>query len=373
MPSLIPRLAEICREQLLREKILVAPSLAIGHQIADAVAHSGTRWVNLRVETIRTLSDAVAGFAIASEGLTVLSRAQALALIERACDRVLGGTSYFAALADRPGLHRAIQKSIDDVRHAGLTAADLERGAFEDGRKGRDLAAILLAYEEEMVRGAYVDRFGVLARATAMATRKDASWLVVDDVDLTNAEERFLRAIAGEWETLKAGGDAGTTPTFKRAVGEENEVRGAIRAILADKQTFDDAEIVYTARDPYLPLIYELAAEYDVPATFAEGIPSYFTRPGQAALAFLRWIGEGWHAAELYTFARQHTRVLRRAAIGWGRERYLKRIDALIAEEEEPDQRTRDAREFIERLLKVSEPVATGEQIDIAAAARSAR
>ncbi|HSP34019.1 MAG TPA: hypothetical protein VLU46_06890 [Thermoanaerobaculia bacterium] len=60
MPPLIPRLAEICREQLLREKILVAPSLAIGHQIADAVA----------------------GFAIASDGLTVLSHAQALALIE---------------------------------------------------------------------------------------------------------------------------------------------------------------------------------------------------------------------------------------------------------------------------------------------------
>ena len=169
MPPPTPRLAQICREHLLREKILVTPSLAIGHQIADAVAHSGTAWVNLRVETIRTLADAVAGFAITSDGLTVLSRAQALALIERACDRVLGGASYFAALADRPGLHRAIQKSIDDVRHAGLTAVDLERGAFEDGRKGRDLARILEAYEDEMRGGKYVDRFGVLGRATEMA------------------------------------------------------------------------------------------------------------------------------------------------------------------------------------------------------------
>src|SRR5438874_615334 len=118
MSHLISRLAEVCREHLLTEKILVVPSLAIGHQIADAVAQgrtlshnsilseakdlwrngdehaeaanvatesrghqrsfaslrinstSGTPWVNLRVETIRTLSDAVTGFELAREGVT---------------------------------------------------------------------------------------------------------------------------------------------------------------------------------------------------------------------------------------------------------------------------------------------------------------
>src|SRR6187549_420475 len=102
MSDLVSRLADVCKEHLLREKILVVPSLAIGHQIADAVAQSGTPWVNLRVETIRTLTDAITGFSLAKEGITVLSRAQALAIIERVCDRVLGNTSYFANLADRP-------------------------------------------------------------------------------------------------------------------------------------------------------------------------------------------------------------------------------------------------------------------------------
>src|SRR5947208_12914982 len=99
MSHLLSRLAAVCREHLLREKILVVPSLAIGHQIADAVAHGGTPWVNLRTETIRTLADGVAGFAIVNDGLTVLSRAQALAVIERVCDRVLNDSSYFSALA----------------------------------------------------------------------------------------------------------------------------------------------------------------------------------------------------------------------------------------------------------------------------------
>src|SRR5436190_20245680 len=95
--SIVERLASICREHLLREKILIVPSLAVGHQIADAVAHGGTPWVNLRAETVRTIADAIAGFEIAREGKTVLSRAQALAIIERACDEVLGSSSYLGA------------------------------------------------------------------------------------------------------------------------------------------------------------------------------------------------------------------------------------------------------------------------------------
>ncbi len=74
---IVSRLQSVCREHLLREKILVVPSLAIGHQIADAVAYAGTPWVNLRMETIRTISDAVAGFDLVQRGLTVLFRAQA--------------------------------------------------------------------------------------------------------------------------------------------------------------------------------------------------------------------------------------------------------------------------------------------------------
>ena len=187
-------MATVCREHLLTEKILVVPSLAIGHQIADAVAQSGTPWVNLRVETMRTLADAVTGFELAREGVTVLSRAQALALIERACDRVLDSSSYFAALADRPGLHRAIQTSIDDLRHAGIDPSKIAKNAFEDPRKATDVARILAAYDEELKQRRYIDRFGVLARAIEMLERgskgpwaKGAIWIVVKDVELTTA------------------------------------------------------------------------------------------------------------------------------------------------------------------------------------------
>jgi hypothetical protein len=409
MPPLLTRLATICAEHRLREKILVVPSLAIGHQIADALAHGGSPWVNLRVETVRSLADAVAGFTLAKERLTVLSRAQALALIERVCDRVLDDASYFAVIAGRPGLHRAIQKSIDDLRHAAVDPARISTPAFEDRRKAADIVRILEAYQQEMREGRFIDRFGVLARAISMldsgAARpwtRDSIWMAVEDVELTAAEERFLTLLAGSYEKLNSGGDGAPTVEtidFRRAAGEENELRGAFRAILDPKAPFDSAEIVYSTRDPYLPLAYELAAEYEIPCTFAEGVAAHYTRPGHACLAFLRWIGEGWHAADLQEAARSGAfatpglaRILRTARIGWGRDRYLTRFDLILADRrrridqaaesdssEESRKNAADAlekasaaREIVAEMLAITGAVGEGPTIDITAAAAAA-
>ena len=358
---IVSRLQAVCREHLLREKILVVPSLAIGHQIADAVAYAGTPWVNLRMETIRTISDAVAGFDLVQRGMTVLSRAQALSIVERACDRVLDSTSYFAALIGQPGLYRAIQRSVDDLRHAGLRDA-LPAGAFEDPRKARDLAAIIIAYEEELRAKKFVDRYGVLVRAIELLESQAVArvpteaplWLVLDELELSVTEEKLLRAAAGTFETVAAQG-AGHGPgvRFVRASGEENEIRAALRSILRDRTTTDRAEVVYTTREPYLPLAYELTSEYDIPATFAEGIATTFTRPGQTAIAFLEWIAGDFASMHLQRVARAgairtgdviapspFARVLREALIGWGRDRYRVRLEAYIAAAERKLART---------------------------------
>ena len=83
-PALIAELARVCAEHPLEEKIFVAPSLLVGHQIVERLAREGHPWINLRVETIRKLAHAIVGPGLAREGLEVLSRAQALALVEPA-------------------------------------------------------------------------------------------------------------------------------------------------------------------------------------------------------------------------------------------------------------------------------------------------
>ena len=356
---MLDRLRELCAQFPLREKIVVVPSLAIGHQIGDALARSGTPWINLRFETTRTIADAVVGLDLAREGTSVVSRAQALALIERACDRVLDSDSYFASLRGSPGLHRAIQRSIDDLRLAGIRGS-LPRSAFETPRKAHDLERVLAAYEEELSSRKLIDRFGVIARAIGKLTAQTpgqraegAVWVVSDDVELPHEETRLVALASKGAATVRLAGTSDPSASMPRlraltvssGVGEENEVRGALRAIVRDARRHDEAELIYTTAEPYLALIYELCSEYGVEATFAEGIAVSFTTPGEACLAFLRWCGEGWNAVDLERAARAGAlktgndalapsalaRVLRAASIGWGIDRHRTQLEALVA------------------------------------------
>ncbi|MGH9456086.1 MAG: PD-(D/E)XK nuclease family protein [Thermoanaerobaculia bacterium] len=344
-------IAALCRDHLLREKILVVPSLAIGHQIADRIAREGTPWVNLRAETVRTLADAVTADALAAEGVTLLSRAQALALVERACAPMR--LDYFASLADRPGLHRAIQRSIDDLRLAGATAASLDPASFEHPAKAADLRRILEEYETTLAEENFIDRTGVVLRAVR-ALESDAPrpwpdealWIVVEEDERAEVESRLVElASRGEAHVVTFPGDAAAQQLrVVRTAGEENELRAVLRHLLASGRAFDEAEIAYATREIYLPLAWELASEHEIPATFAEGIAAHYTRPGKAAIELLRWI-ERWEDVPLRRAAQSgvltlgddlsgagFARILREAAIGWGRPRYGERLAALEAE-----------------------------------------
>src|SRR5205823_11359352 len=112
-----------------------------------------------------SLAHAVSGPLIAEEGLTLLSRAQALALIEQACAQELPPGSYFGDLAGRPGLHRAIQSTFDELRSAGISPASLPESAFGDARKVAEMKKVLAAYESALDRGQSAYRADVLLRA----------------------------------------------------------------------------------------------------------------------------------------------------------------------------------------------------------------
>src|SRR5258706_8913047 len=168
-PGLVEELALICREYPLEEKVLVAPSLPIGHQLVERLARQGHPWVHLRVATIRTLAHRVVGADLAREGVRLLSRAQALALVERACGEYLTAKSYFGQLRDRPGFHRALQRTFDEIRPAGLSPDALPAAAFEDARKLKELKGILARYDPDLEKGGFIDSAAVLRRAAAAA------------------------------------------------------------------------------------------------------------------------------------------------------------------------------------------------------------
>ena len=359
LPRLIESLAEVCRQHPLEEKVLIAPSRFVGHQIAEALARSGTPWVHLRIESVRSLAHSVAGPSIAREGLTLLSRAQALALIEQASAETLAGSPYFGALAARPGLHRAIQNTFDELRSAGISPQALPESAFGDARKVAELKDVLAAYEAALAKGKFVDRPEVLRRAVHALRdsprTSDALYLLAGTFELSATEAELVqRASGGHVRALESDGPDGwtenaTRASLFRALGEENEIREILRRVLSDGIPLDDVEVLSTDPASYGPILYELASEHEIPCTFGQGIPATFSRPGQAALGYLRWLGRDFESEELreviagglLDLARifpgeppgplPAARELRDAHIGWGRERSLATLDLHIA------------------------------------------
>jgi ATP-dependent helicase/nuclease subunit B len=312
------------------------------------------------------LAHGLVGPALVKEGLTLISRAQALALVEQACSQALGQDSYFGRIKDRPGLHRALQSTLDELRAAGISAERLPVRAFPDSRKAAELAAILEHYERVLQTGKFVDRPGVLRRAIAQASSlpaRSAWYLLPSYLDLSSAERELVEKISGErlipisseppgeWRPV-----ARTAHLF-RAVGEENEIREVLRRLLAKRIRFDDAELLYTDPKTYPALIYEITEQHGIACTFAGGIAVNFSRPGQAAVGLLSWISRNFEEAELRNVVAagaidipgtetgeresvasvEAARVLRAAAIGWGRERHLACVGRLITELEKPE------------------------------------
>ena len=200
---LIDELARVCREKPLEEKVFIAPSLAIGHQLLERLASSGTPWVHLRVETVRTLAHGLIGPSLVEEGLTLLSRAQALALVEHTSAESLAPDSYFGRLRHRPGLHRALQATLDELRAAGVSEETLPRAAFSDPRKHRELCEILRRYVQSLKTGRYVDGIEVLRRAiraldSGKAPGGSAFYLLAEPAELSLLERHFLETLAGE-------------------------------------------------------------------------------------------------------------------------------------------------------------------------------
>ena len=409
---LIDELARVCREYPLEEKVLLAPSLPIGHQLTERLAREGHPWAHVRVETIRNLAHGLVGPSLAKEGLTLLSRAQALALVEQACADALGSDSYFGRIKERPGLHRALQATLDELRTAGISSASLPARAFPDARKAAELAAILDRYERSLAAGTFLDRPGVLRRALdrvrSHETRPGPWYLLSSGLELSSSEQELIEKISAgrlisiaseapsDWRTV-----AHNARLF-RAVGEENEVREVFRQVLAEGTPFDEAELLYTDARTYPALIYELSEQYGIPCTFGGGIAAVFSRPGQAAVGFLSWIAGNFEVSELRDIVAagavdipggrereplasvEAARALRGASIGWGRQRHLTCLDRLVTELERPEdarepkredpdaaaRRTarrerallaaRAVRQFLERVLRVIPPTESG-------------
>ena len=251
--TLLESLAGFSAAHPLDEKILLVPSFPVGQQILDALARSGSFHLNLRPATVFSLAHSIAGTSLAAEGRRLLSRAQLLAVVESACDEVLGPESYFGALRRSVGLHRALHRTLDELRRARVTPGDLSSAAFDDRRKGAELAALAKAYEAILARLGAADAAEVVRRAAAACAAgiripDGAHLLRPAALELAPLEEAFLEGWSDATVPLAEDVFDPARPSpgvfFAHALGEENEVRSVFRRIL-DEACTSTVEIVF--------------------------------------------------------------------------------------------------------------------------------
>ncbi len=378
MNILLDTLAQICQTHCLGEKWLLVPTLRTGQQWLDRVALSGVPVVNARPKTVRGLAVALAEPEWLRRNLRRLDPLGGRLIVERIWNQgAPSGGGYLGSLTPSAGLFESMHASLSALRLAGLTSVN--PGGFETSGKGSEILRLLREYQAFCQQNSLADDADIL-RMARDGIRQSPSWfpgdvllLIPDDLELSGLEREVIGAVpAGQSirlpveQPIRSGITVTPPPRdhgllrwlpipaeappprrdgstrIQHAIGEINEIRAILRQCLAEEIPFDQVEVIHTDAETYVPLIYELCERHTLPATFAEGIPVRYAKPGRALRGWLRWMREDFTQAALLSLIQDgllqlplksmemdeygFARLLRSLPIGFGRERYGKRI-----------------------------------------------
>jgi len=142
-------LRDVCKDHILNEKWLLAPSKRVGFQWLDRVVRSEQPVLNVRVKTLRHMALELASPEMDRQGVSFLHGVREEVVVDRIFSRLkASGSGYLAGLDPSPGLLRAINGAVRDLRVTGLSAQRLRPRAFEVTTKGLEIQALLTDYEK---------------------------------------------------------------------------------------------------------------------------------------------------------------------------------------------------------------------------------
>lgn len=176
------------------ERVLIIGSAEATSHLSRSVARdlgSSFGWERL---TLGRVAGALAGPALAARGLTPVGALPLEALCARLVHVLGASLGRFVPIAERPGLPRALMRTLDELRLAAL--GDPEKEPLED----EDLARLLAAYSQELTFAKLADRACVLALAADAANDASCSNAVLGipllllDTPVANVRERDLVA-----------------------------------------------------------------------------------------------------------------------------------------------------------------------------------
>ncbi len=413
MGKLLEYLYSVNKKRLFHPQYLVVPRLRDGHALLEGLAAKSGSWFNIRPVTPLELARQTAEGELEKKGLEVYSRGQQMAIVESLLKEMAleGELEYFAPLQGRISFCQLLLKTIEELSLSGLKSQNLQAENFVNVKKGQEIKKILANYQQKMADEGGVDApalYEIALKVRDDCFEDEAIFLIPGRLELPPLARRFLEKVTKGRQELLAGDPVFHLPEppgfWQPGIEEEDgenpaswlfsisqapeakkeelqvqgaysissEVRQVFRSIMGENLPLDQVLLCYTQGNKYIPELFTAASRLEMPVTFGEGIPIYFSGPGRLLQGILEWFDNNYASSILYRLllkgdlnVENHRRLavlLRRANIGWGRERYFSCLPGLQeeltakSENSEEEGRTRYYQEqiqLIEGLLKV--------------------
>jgi ATP-dependent helicase/nuclease subunit B len=295
------------------EVLAIVPSALAGEQLQQV--RGGT--LGLHRITFVQLAAALGRPALAERRLAPISGLGLEAVAARIAyeARKAGDLKYFKPVAGLPGFSRALAKTLGDLRMARVQPDHLLAGGLAE----KDLASLLLRYQDELAARSLADLGAIFALATKAASESEDRWLglplVLLDVPLdTRAHRELFEAIAarsrdmlvvvagedsekqarGTLEHLRQNLFAATPQPARRREGfemfsapgeglETVEIARRILRLAQESVRFDEVAILLRSPERYQPMVEDALRRAAIPAWFSRGT----ARPDPAGRAFL--------------------------------------------------------------------------------------
>lgn len=301
----------------------------------------------------------------------VASPLECVALMMDLLKRHRSNLHYFQGLEPNVSLAQAFFRLFLDIGHTGVSADHVQSLPTVPAIKGEDIAFLYKAYLEQTAAMNWLDEAQLLQTAVRLLQNQEVRMPLKRDFEVPLEEESyspleraFIREIsAGEVTSCSLVRSARADlqhVTIGRAYGKFNEAKETFRLLKQSAIPFDRAAVYYT-QDEYVPYYHDLAQQFEIPMTFAEGLPVFNTQPGQFVSKWFDWLESDFEVIHLIAMLRnQQVRLpvseqsetaaslpevtsgriataLERANIGWGLARYdqfLADINVALAEDE---------------------------------------
>ena len=340
----LAQLKAFCDAHPIDPKVLIVPTMTAGHDLTIALAATGYSWLNLQIETPRSLAEKDAGALLIAEGHARMAQDADLFWLDEMIPQAVSEVNddYFAQQAT--ALTRPFLRTLRVLRAAGLEPDSLSMKGLRHQLLQRLYQTYCATYERDNLYDNAVLYQRSLNHLKTHPPPQNTHYAILDETPLPRLAFEYLNQKTQRLIWRIGRDTMGISPpphsaakrfpkvpypanTGKIGVGEnisksrlfpkdksqiqlcetlgtETEISKVLRDIRSGSIPLDTVEIAYTSEMPYVSLLCDAVQRFDLPATYAEGIPVSTTRTGRALVNFYRWIGAGYPSDELVMMCR---------------------------------------------------------------------